>query len=154
GEGRRAHHPSHVAPALRLLDGRRPERARHALSKVVLTSSGNTPLLVFARAPVPGQVKTRLVPLLGPEGAAALHVRLVKHTLATARKASFPRIELHAAPDGDDPFFRFCAGHYRVAILPQADGDLGARMHAAFARALADAPRALIIGTDCPALTA
>ena len=114
----------------------------------------DTVLIVFARAPVPGKVKTRLVPLLGAEGAAALHVRLVKHALNTARKASLPRIELHCAPDAEDPFFRFCAGHYRIATLAQADGDLGGRMHAAFVREFGAAARALLIGSDCPALTA
>jgi rSAM/selenodomain-associated transferase 1 len=114
----------------------------------------NTVLIVFARAPIPGAVKTRLIPALGAEGAAALHVRLVKHALATARKASFARTELHCAPDGDDPFFRFCAGHYRVEVLTQAEGDLGARMHAAFGHALATSPRAILMGSDCPALTA
>jgi rSAM/selenodomain-associated transferase 1 len=110
-------------------------------------------VVIFARAPAPGAVKTRLVPLLGAEGAAALHVRLVKRALQTARKAGFSRIELHGAPHVEDPFFRFCAGNYGVALAPQADGDLGARMHAAFARTLARCERALLIGSDCPALT-
>ena len=45
---------------------------------------GECALAVFARAPVPGEAKTRLIPLLGAEGAAALHVRLVERMLATA----------------------------------------------------------------------
>jgi hypothetical protein len=114
----------------------------------------NSTLIVFARAPIPGVVKTRLMPMLGAEGAAALHVRLVKHALATARKASFAHVELHCAPDAEDPFFRFCAGHYKVSVRAQVEGDLGARMHAAFESALATGPRALLIGSDCPALTA
>ena len=44
-------------------------------------------LLVFARAPRAGQVKTRLVPLLGEAGAARLYARLVERTLQTARAA-------------------------------------------------------------------
>ena len=110
-------------------------------------------LIVFARAPHPGLVKTRLIPLLGAEGAAALHVRLLKHTLATVRKASFADIELHCAPTADDPFFRFCAGHFGVRVFAQAEGDLGARMHAAFEHALPACPHAILIGSDCPALT-
>lgn len=110
-------------------------------------------LIVFARSPHPGLVKTRLLPLLGAEGSAALHVRLVKRTLDTARKASFAEIELHCTPAADDAFFRFCAGHYGVSILAQTEGDLGARMHAAFARALAARSRVILIGSDCPALT-
>jgi uncharacterized protein len=113
-----------------------------------------TAVIVFARAPQPGAVKTRLIPLLGAEGAAALHVRLVKRALATARAAAFRAIELHCAPDGADPFFRFCEGHYGAALAAQADGDLGARMQAAFEAALASRERVLLIGADCPALTA
>jgi rSAM/selenodomain-associated transferase 1 len=118
-----------------------------------MTSSDDTAVVVFARAPRPGLVKTRLIPRLGAEGAAALSARLVKRTLETARAAGFCRIELHGAPDCDDPFFRFCAGHYGVTLVPQAPGDLGARMLAAFEAVLAAHARVLLVGSDCPALT-
>jgi rSAM/selenodomain-associated transferase 1 len=121
---------------------------------VTLSDREASSLIVFARAPVPGLVKTRLIPLLGADGAAALHVRLVKHALGTARKTSLARVELHCAPGVEDPFFRFCSGHYGVAVVAQADGDLGARMHAALHSALTAGPRAILIGSDCPALTA
>ena len=119
-----------------------------------MTAAESTAVIVFARAPQPGHVKTRLIPLIGAEGAAALHVRLLKLTLETARAAGFRRIELHGAPDCDDPFFRFCAGHYGVALVPQTAGDLGTRMLAAFEAALAAHARVLLVGSDCPALTA
>ncbi|HKA39583.1 MAG TPA: TIGR04282 family arsenosugar biosynthesis glycosyltransferase [Burkholderiales bacterium] len=118
-----------------------------------MTADG-TAVIILARAPRPGVVKTRLVDLLGAEGAAALHARLVKRTLETARAAGFRRIELHGAPDCDDPFFRFCAGHYGVTLASQAPGDLGARMLAAFESALATHARVVLVGSDCPALTA
>jgi len=117
-----------------------------------MTKSDGTAVIIFARAPRPGAVKTRLIPLLGAEGAAALHVRLLKRTLETARAASFRRIELHGTPDINDPFFSFCAGHFAVAVAAQSGGDLGARMLAAFEAALATHPRALLLGSDCPAL--
>ncbi|MCC7485472.1 MAG: TIGR04282 family arsenosugar biosynthesis glycosyltransferase [Burkholderiales bacterium] len=110
-------------------------------------------IVVFARAPVPGTVKTRLAPLVGPEAAAALHARLVEHALATARRAGHARIELHVTPSVDEAFFRYCAAHYRVALAEQSGGDLGARMHAAFERVLAAQARAILIGSDCPALS-
>jgi rSAM/selenodomain-associated transferase 1 len=119
-----------------------------------MTRSDESAVIIFARAPRPGAVKTRLIPLLGVEGAAALHVRLLKRTLETARAASFRRIELHGTPDIDDPYFRFCAGHFAVALAAQVGDDLGARMFAAFEPALAEHPRALLVGCDCPALTA
>ena len=115
---------------------------------------GGTTVIVFARAPRPGAVKTRLVPLLGEEGAAALHARLVEHALATVRAAAFSRIELHCTPDTDDAFLRCCAGRYGAALVPQAAGGLGARMLAAFEIALAAHARVLLVGADCPALTA
>ena len=114
----------------------------------------NPVVIVFARAPQPGAVKTRLIPLLGADGSAALHAKLVERTLGTARAASFGRVELHCAPDMTDPFFRFCAGHYGVVLREQAGGDLGARMLHAFESALVDHRRVLLVGSDCPALTA
>ncbi|MGH8633417.1 MAG: TIGR04282 family arsenosugar biosynthesis glycosyltransferase [Burkholderiales bacterium] len=117
-------------------------------------ADAGTAIIIFARAPSPGAVKTRLIPQLGAEEAAALHARLVKRTLATARAASFRRIELHGTPDINDSFFRSCAGHFAVALAAQAGGDLGARMFAAFGSVLAIHPRALLLGSDCPALTA
>ena len=114
----------------------------------------STAIIVFAKAPEPGAVKTRLVPQLGAEGAAALHAKLVKRTLDTTRAASFKRVQLHCAPDSADPFFRFCEGHYGVTLEAQVAGDLGARMLAAFEKALAAHTCVLLIGTDCPALTA
>ena len=118
------------------------------------TARDGCAVIVFARVPVPGSVKTRLVPHLGAEGAAALHARLVKHALKTARGAAFHRIELHGTPVGNDPFFRYCAGRYGVVVAAQPAGDLGTRMLAAFEGALASHACVLLIGSDCPALTA
>ena len=109
---------------------------------------------MFAKAPRPGAVKTRLIPLLGAEGASALHTRLVRHALATARASALLPVELHGTPAADDHFFTDCAEQFGVAIRPQAGGDLGARMQAAFEQALARHERVLLMGSDCPALTA
>ena len=119
-----------------------------------MTAPDGTVVIIFAKSPQPGAVKTRLVPLLGEEGAAALHAKLVKRTLETTLAASLGRVELHCAPDTDDPFFRFCAGHFGVTLQPQVAGDLGTRMFSAFASALATHACVLLLGSDCPALTA
>lgn len=109
--------------------------------------------MVFAKAPVPGAVKTRLIPVLGPEGAAALHARLIKRTLAVASVAARDALELHAAPEDD--FLRYCAARYNAALVPQYGEDLGDRMHHAFERALSrrGCTSAVLMGSDCPALT-
>jgi len=117
-------------------------------------TSPDTRLLVFAKAPRAGSVKTRLIPLLGAAGAAALHMRLIAHTLATARAAGISPLELHAAPDCDDPFLRRCARRYGAALVAQAPGDLGTRMAIALEQALLHSRSAILLGTDCAVLTA
>jgi rSAM/selenodomain-associated transferase 1 len=113
-----------------------------------------TPILVFAKAPVPGEVKTRLIPALGAAGAAALHERLTDGALATAAAAGVGPVELCCAPDTSHPALAALARTHGATLAEQGAGDLGGRMHAAFRRALAGAPAAIVIGCDCPALTA
>lgn len=114
-------------------------------------ASNSRCVLVFAKAPRPGFAKTRLIPALGAEGAAALHARLIKHTLQSVRQAGFGTIELHGTP-ADDDFLRYCAARYGADLLAQCHGDLGGRMHTALAGCLARSASVLLIGTDCPAL--
>lgn len=104
---------------------------------------------VFARAPLPGQAKTRLIPALGAAGAARLHRRLVLRALAAARAAGLGSVSLWCAPDAGQRFFRALARR-GVNCRTQPEGDLGARMRAAL-QATLPAPT-LLIGSDCPAL--
>src|SRR5882672_12690446 len=97
-------------------------------------------VMVFARAPTPGEVKTRLIPALGEAGAAALHRRLVTHTLGAAADALIGPVELWCTPDTGDPFFFDCERRLRVSLHAQGQGDLGSRMRRAFESALARAP--------------
>jgi rSAM/selenodomain-associated transferase 1 len=110
-------------------------------------------LLAFARAPEVGKAKTRLIPVLGPAGAAALHAGLVERTLKTVCGAGF-EVQLWCHPDPQQPFFRYCAEHFAVSLRRQAGDDLGDRMAHALATALVDHDLAVLIGTDCPALSA
>ncbi len=111
-------------------------------------------VVVFAKAPEPGKVKTRLIPALGEAGAAALHRRLAMHCLRAATDAQIGPVELWCAPDTGDPFFRECERRFGVSLRSQGEGDLGARMQSAFAAALARAPRAILVGSDVPELSA
>ncbi len=113
--------------------------------------SDKTRVVLLTKAPQPGRVKTRLIASLGAEGAAALQARLVEARARDSQAAGFRTVELHGDP-ASDPFLQFCAAHYRVALVEQCTGDLGARMHHAFASASGDA-YTLLIGSDCPALT-
>lgn len=111
-------------------------------------------IAVFARAPVAGRVKTRLMPRLGAEGACALHRRLVERTLATATRAGLGTVELWCEPDVTHPFFADCVRAHGVRLERQHEGDLGTRMHLATRAVLERAAAVILIGTDCPAMTA
>lgn len=109
-------------------------------------------VMVFARAPVPGAAKTRLIPLLGAEGAAALQEKLTRRALATAAAARPDLLELWCAPDAADPRLQTAATIHGATLHTQCGADLGARLEQAFSEALTRARYALCIGTDCPAL--
>lgn len=114
----------------------------------------DTALIVFAKAPVAGLAKTRLIPALGAEGAAALAARLLRHTLAQGAAAGFGALELCATPDATHPALVAAAREHGAVLAVQGEGDLGARMQRALGRRLATHARALLIGTDAPALDA
>jgi len=112
-----------------------------------------TALIVFAKAPVPGLAKTRLIPALGADGAAQLAERLLAHTLAVAHSAGFDTIELCVTPDTAHPCFtRLANRHPGLVLSLQGEGDLGERMHRALVRRLASGAPVVLIGTDAPAL--
>lgn len=113
-----------------------------------MTATAFRPLIIFAKAPVPGTVKTRLIPALGPEGACELYSKLLRHTLENTRDWPGERY-LYCAPDIEHPYMRALADDHQLILRTQKGMDLGERM----ANALADYPGgALLIGTDCPLL--
>lgn len=108
----------------------------------------------MAKAPVAGLAKTRLIPALGAEGAAALAARMLAHAVGEALAARVGPVTLCGAPDVSHPAFTALAKDPHLALRPQGEGDLGARMLRALQRALASHDRAVLIGTDAPELDA
>jgi rSAM/selenodomain-associated transferase 1 len=108
-------------------------------------------IAVFTKAPVPGQTKTRLMPLLGAEGAAAAQRAMTWKTLETACAVPDAEVSLWCAGEIDHPFLLRCAAHFDVRLLAQCEGELGARMAHCLASVLEAHERALLIGSDCPA---
>jgi rSAM/selenodomain-associated transferase 1 len=111
-------------------------------------------VIVFAKAPRPGEAKTRLIPALGADGAARLAERLLNMTLDHAVGADVGPVELCVTPDRQHPAFVAASRRPAVMITEQGAGDLGERMARAFERVLAAHGSALLIGTDAPALDA
>src|SRR5689334_6632021 len=102
-------------------------------------------IAIFAKAPVAGQVKTRLAPLLGLEGAARLHAQLVVRALEEATAAAVGPVELWCAPDAAHPFFADSAARFGVRLRAQGEGDLGQRMARAFATVHAEGASLVLI---------
>jgi uncharacterized protein len=113
-----------------------------------------TTIVVFAKAPVAGYAKTRLIPALGAQGAAELAERLMHAALEHAVGAQLGPVELCGTPDRTHRTFADAQARHGVRLTEQGDGDLGERMARAFRRVLRGQPAALLIGTDAPGLDA
>lgn len=106
-------------------------------------------ICIFAKPPVPGRVKTRLVPVIGEEGAAALARAFIVDSYERVRSITWARLVVATT----DP-----AGMEGILpddqeLWPQGEGDLGDRMERVLRRALDDgAGYAMIVGTDLPGL--
>ena len=123
---------------------RRPDAAR---------APSASALIIFAKAPIPGQVKTRLCPPLTPDEAASLHGSIVLDMLERSRGTASTDRFVACAPSSDHVFFKILEERHGVRLLPQVGDDLGARMAHACAGVLALGYRqVLVIGTDLPTL--
>ena len=112
-------------------------------------------LIIFTRYPEPGKSKTRLMPALGPEGAADLHRRMVEYTLYRAKKfitGSNVSLEIRFEGANEDWIRNWLGPDLRCC--PQGDGDIGRRMRWAFDEAFRfGMERVIIVGTDIPGFT-
>jgi uncharacterized protein len=127
-----------------------PQPSRH--------QGANSALIIFAKAPIPGQVKTRLCPPLTADEATTLHGSFVLDTLERTRtavaklKLPFDRF-LACSPSSAAVFFKIMEERQVVMLIDQQGDDLGARMSRTFETMFARGyKRVLIVGTDVPSL--
>jgi uncharacterized protein len=115
-------------------------------------------LVIFAKAPIPGEVKTRLCPPLTPDEAATLHGSFVldmleRTTLAVAKLQLPLHRYLACAPSSELVFFKIMEERQGVRLLDQAGEDLGQRMHRTSVDVFAKGyKQVIIVGTDVPTL--
>ncbi len=109
-------------------------------------------ILIFARVPAPGRAKTRLIPALGADGAAALARRMLQHTLGQALAVPGVQVELCVTPGLHDPQWQQVALPEALSVRAQGEGNLGERLACAAQRCVCEGARPLLVGTDCPAL--
>jgi rSAM/selenodomain-associated transferase 1 len=115
-------------------------------------NNGDKQLIVFVKAPRAGFVKTRLADSLGPDAACTAYCRLVEHSLRALK--DLDSVQLRFTPnDALSEIEPWLAPHWTAAS--QGNGDLGERLHRAFAEAFAaGARRVVAIGSDCPDVSA
>ncbi len=118
-----------------------------------MTPESTNALIVVARAPVAGSVKTRLAAELGAEQALSIYRDLGSRTITAVTAGAEYSITVAFTPDDAGTLVRQWLGP-SVALEPQGEGELGERMAAAVTTAYAaGAQRVVLIGTDCPAVT-
>lgn len=110
-------------------------------------------IVVFAKAPLPGRVKTRLIPALGEAGAARLAARMLDLALEQALAAAVGPVELCMSPAPGSDEWAAIALPPGIQTSDQGEGDLGGRMARAARRASANREAVLLMGTDCPGLS-
>ena len=112
-----------------------------------------TRIVIFAKAPVAGKVKTRLIPALGPDGAARLAAEMLARTAREAAASGVGTVELCADPEPQHPDWM---AHIPEGVEPtsQGQGDLGERLGRTARRVIENGEKVLLIGTDCPDLDA
>ncbi|MGO9265147.1 MAG: TIGR04282 family arsenosugar biosynthesis glycosyltransferase [Candidatus Binataceae bacterium] len=118
------------------------------------SSRAEETIVVFAREPIAGLTKTRLIPRLGANGAAALASAFTLDTLAKAHATGREIVIAGDAPHGvaQSTYFRRIARMFDATLIDQGDGTLGARMRRSLAPFCASG--AVLIGTDVPSLPA
>jgi rSAM/selenodomain-associated transferase 2/rSAM/selenodomain-associated transferase 1 len=109
-------------------------------------------LMIFAKAPVPGSVKTRLAAEIGDGAATALYRRMGREIVDRVRSGPHRTVILFDPPDALAMMHEWL-GTEGLDFRPQSEGDLGERLDAAFRECLAPGTAACVIGTDIPGLT-
>ena len=108
-------------------------------------------IAIFAKAPIAGFAKTRLIPTLGPERASQLQRQLIERTVETALASKVGPVSVWYTPDRGHDVFTSLAAVHSIEFHRQSGADLGARMLSAFEVLIPRHPL-LVIGTDCPML--
>lgn len=113
----------------------------------------NTVIQIFCKAPIPGQVKTRLIPDLTAIQAAQIHQLLTLQTLKLVTSSNLCTIQLWCSPTISHLFFQQMENKFSLTLLPQSTGDLGNRMFEALSHGNKTFKNVLLIGCDCPSLS-
>jgi len=108
---------------------------------------------VFCKAPIAGQVKTRLMTAISAEQAMQVHIELTGRLLKFLHDASLCPVQLWCSPTSEFDFFQQQSAKYQLTLHQQRDSRLGGRMFHALNTGLQEFKQVLLVGCDCPSLT-
>lgn len=109
-------------------------------------------ILVFAKAPIPGYSKTRLIPVLGADGAALLQQKMTEQIVQHSVISDLGAVSLYCVPDGSHHSFTKLQREYPLTLKIQQGDDLGERMSRAIRSELEGSDAVILVGSDCPQL--
>ena len=112
----------------------------------------DTVVLVFAKAPIEGEVNTRLIPDIGVQAATRLQHDLLQQRLTMLTTANLCAVTLMCAPDKNHACFVSCEKQYSITLSAQSGADLGERLLNGVNFAFEQYKYCIVIGTDAPAL--
>ena len=110
-------------------------------------------IIIFAREPVVGKVKTRLASSIGDDEAVKIHIDMLKNTVEMACDSYLAKVELHVLGNKNHSLFQALVRQYGITVHLQRGKDLGERMFYALQHSLDNDTYCLLIGTDCPVMT-
>ena len=111
-------------------------------------------LIIFVKAPIPGQVKTRLAKQTGLLQAARIYRQLLSRLISRLQDLNTCDIEIHCSPDTRHPFLRQCAQQLNACLHKQVGNDLGMRMFNSLRSGLKRSEICVLIGSDMPEISA
>lgn len=110
----------------------------------------DTCLIIFAKAPIIGKVKTRLIPALGAEGACQLYEEMARKIIVNLSESKICQAKVYSHLDITHQFFKDLEISNALKVYPQHGNDLGERMFQAVKSRLIKFSKVIVIGTDCP----
>ena len=107
-------------------------------------------IIVFAKEPVLGKVKTRLARAIGETAALQFHEKMLRQTMEMVCEYNLAAVELHVTGNPDHPLFQSLSLEFHVSVHQQKGDDLGEKMFFALEQSLGNSNYSVLIGTDCP----
>ena len=107
-------------------------------------------IIVFAKEPVLGKVKTRLARDIGEIAALQFHEEMLRQTMEMVCEYNLAAVELHVTGNPDHPLFQLLSLEFNVSVHEQKGKNLGEKMFFALEQSLGNSNYSVLIGTDCP----